>query len=76
MENNPEIILKKPKDGTMEWLSFKESTTHNFIEKIKSGVKIPITDERMTRFIISSNEAVELIFKALKMGGGRRDFCS
>jgi len=45
-----------------------------FIEKIKSGVKIPITDERMTRFIISSNEAVELIFKALKWGVGGEIF--
>ncbi|MFA5887670.1 MAG: hypothetical protein WC852_03085 [Candidatus Nanoarchaeia archaeon] len=41
LENNPEVILKKPKDGTSEWLSFKESTTHDFIEKIKSfGVDV------------------------------------
>ncbi|MEK6864531.1 MAG: hypothetical protein AABX27_04510 [Nanoarchaeota archaeon] len=48
LENNPEVILKKPKDGTMEWLSFKESTTHDFIEKIKSfGVDVAMGEVKV-----------------------------
>ncbi len=45
-----------------------------FIEKIKKGSKIPITDKQMTRFIISSREAVQLIFKALEFGIGGEIF--
>lgn len=45
-----------------------------FIQKIKEGKRIPITDERMTRFIISSKEAVDLIFKAMRFGMGGEVF--
>jgi UDP-N-acetylglucosamine 4,6-dehydratase len=42
-----------------------------FTAKIKNGEKIPLTDERMTRFIISPQQATELIFHAVKyMCGG------
>jgi UDP-N-acetylglucosamine 4,6-dehydratase/5-epimerase len=37
-----------------------------FESKILEGKKIPLTDSRMTRFIISPEQAVELIFKSLK----------
>jgi UDP-N-acetylglucosamine 4,6-dehydratase len=41
-----------------------------FLEKRKSGV-LPITDDRMTRFNISLNEGVEMVFYALEnMWGG------
>ncbi len=41
-----------------------------FLEKRKTGV-LPITDERMTRFNISLEEGVELVFTALRdMWGG------
>lgn len=37
-----------------------------FESKIKNGEKIPLTNERMTRFIITPLQAVELIFNALQ----------
>ncbi|MDI6737417.1 MAG: hypothetical protein QME12_02765 [Nanoarchaeota archaeon] len=41
MENDPEAILKKPKAGTHGMIEFMKSTTHDFIEKIKSfGVDV------------------------------------
>ncbi len=45
-----------------------------FTSKIKQGEKIPLTDSRMTRFIISPKQAVELIFNAIKYGGGGEIF--
>lgn len=37
-----------------------------FEDKIRKGKPIPLTDKRMTRFIISPEQAVNLIFDALK----------
>ncbi len=37
-----------------------------FTSKIKNGEEIPLTDPRMTRFIISSEQAVELVVNALR----------
>lgn len=45
-----------------------------FIDKIKKNQTIPLTDERMTRFIISKEEAVELVFDALRYGVGGEVF--
>jgi FlaA1/EpsC-like NDP-sugar epimerase len=45
-----------------------------FEEKIKAGCKIPLTDDRMTRFIISPVDAVYHIFKAIKYGIGGEVF--
>jgi FlaA1/EpsC-like NDP-sugar epimerase len=45
-----------------------------FSEKIKNSEKIPLTDSRMTRFIISPQEAVELVFSAIKHGIGGEVF--
>lgn len=45
-----------------------------FESKIKEGKNIPLTDPRMTRFIISPQQAVELIFKALDYGVGGEVF--
>lgn len=41
-----------------------------FEEKIKKGETIPLTDSRMTRFIITSRQAVQLVFNAIKYGVG------
>ncbi len=41
-----------------------------FESKIKSGELIPLTDSRMTRFIISPKQAVKLVFDALKYSIG------
>ena len=45
-----------------------------FEGKIKNNEKIPLTDARMTRFIISPGEAVQLIFKALNHAVGGEVF--
>ena len=45
-----------------------------FSEKIVNGDKIPLTDPRMTRFIITPKEAVELVFNAIKYSVGGEIF--
>lgn len=45
-----------------------------FVEKIKKGENIPLTDDRMTRFIIDKNGAVALLFDALRYGTGGEIF--
>lgn len=45
-----------------------------FSEKIVSGDVIPLTDPRMTRFIISPKEAVRLVFDAIRYGVGGEIF--
>ncbi|MBI2549245.1 SDR family NAD(P)-dependent oxidoreductase [Candidatus Woesearchaeota archaeon] len=39
-----------------------------FTQKIKDGEDIPLTDPRMTRFIISPEQAVHLVFDAIAYG--------
>lgn len=41
-----------------------------FVEKIQKGEPLTLTDPRMTRFIISLDEAIDLIFTALKYSAG------
>jgi len=41
-----------------------------FIDKIKSGQDIPLTDDRMSRFIICKREASQLMCDALRYGVG------
>jgi FlaA1/EpsC-like NDP-sugar epimerase len=45
-----------------------------FSERIVNGDSIPLTDPRMTRFIISPKEAVGLVFNAIKYGVGGEIF--
>jgi len=45
-----------------------------FSEKIVNGDIIPLTDPRMTRFIISPKEAVNLVFNAIQYGVGGEIF--
>lgn len=45
-----------------------------FVEKINKGDQVPLTDKRMTRFIITPKRAVELIFTALQHGLGGETF--
>jgi len=45
-----------------------------FTDKIKNGEDIPLTDDRMTRFIVDKQEATELIFDALRYGNGGEIF--
>ncbi|MCB9362530.1 SDR family NAD(P)-dependent oxidoreductase [Candidatus Woesearchaeota archaeon] len=45
-----------------------------FEKKLKDGEPITLTDKRMTRFIISPEEAVQLVFNALKYSVGGEVF--
>ena len=45
-----------------------------FVNQIKSGKKITITDPLMTRFNIAMDEALNLIFRAIKNGSGGEVF--
>lgn len=45
-----------------------------FIDKLNNGEDIPITDEKMTRFLISQERAVDLIFDAVKHSIGGEVF--
>ncbi|MGQ0790629.1 MAG: SDR family NAD(P)-dependent oxidoreductase [Nitrosopumilaceae archaeon] len=45
-----------------------------FVNQIKSGKKITITDPNMTRFNITMNEALDLIFRVLKNSKGGEVF--
>ena len=45
-----------------------------FVNQIKKGKKITITDPNMTRFNITMNEALDLIFRALKNSKGGEVF--
>ena len=45
-----------------------------FIDQIKTKNKITITDPKMTRFNITMNQALDLIFRSLKNGGGGEIF--
>lgn len=45
-----------------------------FTSRIQKGEILPLTDARMTRFIISKEEAVELLFDALRYGVGGEVF--
>jgi len=45
-----------------------------FVSRIKEGKTIPVTDDRMTRFIITPDQAVSLIFQSLVYGVGGEVF--
>ena len=45
-----------------------------FIDKIKKGEKIPLTDKQMTRFILSVERAVQEVINALQYGIGGEIF--
>lgn len=45
-----------------------------FVQKIKKGETITLTDPRMTRFIIAIDQAIELIFTALEYSFGGETF--
>jgi len=45
-----------------------------FVERAKHGLSIPVTDKRMTRFSLSLQHAVDLIFLAFSVGKGGEIF--
>ncbi|MEM3658654.1 MAG: UDP-N-acetylglucosamine 4,6-dehydratase family protein, partial [Candidatus Hadarchaeum sp.] len=50
------------------------SVVEVFMEQIKRGGPITITDPRMTRFIITMQRAIELVFRAAEMTSGGEIF--
>lgn len=55
-------------------LGSRGSVLPKFVEQIKKGEKITITDEGMTRFNITMRQAVDLVFRAAKFGQGGEIF--
>ena len=51
-------------------LGSRGSIIPKFIEQIISGNKITVTDPNMTRFTITMNQALDLIFRVIKNGHG------
>jgi UDP-N-acetylglucosamine 4,6-dehydratase/UDP-glucose 4-epimerase len=51
-------------------LGSRGSILPKFVEQIEKGVPVTITDPNMTRFNITMNEALDLIFRAMKQGRG------
>ena len=49
-------------------LASRGSVVPHFIEQIKSNIDITVTDPNMTRFIMSLNEALDLVLFAFKNG--------
>ena len=55
-------------------LGSSNSVIPKFIEQIKSGKNLTITDPSMTRFTITMDQAIELILTAIKKGHGGEIF--
>lgn len=55
-------------------LGSRGSVVPIFIEQIKSGKDITVTDPNMTRFNITMEQAVNLVFRAIKNGKGGEVF--
>jgi len=55
-------------------LGSRGSILPKFIEQIKTGQKITITDPSMTRFNITMNDALDLVLRAAKNGRGGEIF--
>jgi len=51
-------------------LGSRGSIIPKFIEQIISGNKITVTDPNMTRFTITMNQALDLVFRVIKNGHG------
>jgi len=55
-------------------LGSRGSVLNIFLEQIKKGEKITMTDPNMTRFNITLNQASELVFRAIENGTGGEIF--
>ena len=53
-------------------LASSNSVVPKFIEQIKNGGELTITDFSMTRFNITMNQAMKLIFDSIKLGKGEK----
>jgi len=55
-------------------LASSNSVIPKFIEQIKKGKELTVTDFSMTRFNITMNQAIKLIFDSIKLGHGGEIF--
>lgn len=55
-------------------LGSRGSVVPKFIQQIKNGEKITVTDPNMTRFNIVMSQALDLIFRAIETGGAGEIF--
>jgi len=55
-------------------LGSRGSVVPVFVNQIKSGKKITVTDPNMTRFNITMDQALDLVFRAIKNGKGGEVF--
>ena len=55
-------------------LASSNSVVPKFIEQIKNGKELTVTDFSMTRFNITMNQAIKLIFDSIKLGNGGEIF--
>ncbi len=66
MKNRSETLLCGTRYGNV--MGSRGSVIPLFVEKIKKGEAITITDPQMTRFMMTLDDAVELVLYALKNG--------
>ena len=55
-------------------LGSSNSVVPKFIEQIKNGKELTVTDFSMTRFNITMDQAIKLIFDSIKLGNGGEVF--
>lgn len=72
LKGSKKTILSSVRFGNV--LGSRGSVLPLFIDQIKSGGPITITDERMTRYFMSVSNAVSLIFKATQSAEGGEVF--
>lgn len=71
-KGNKKIIFTSVRYGNV--LESTGSVIPLFESKIKNEEEIPLTDSRMTRFIITPKQATNLIFDAIRYGAGGEIF--
>ncbi len=65
-------VFSSVRFGNVLWSS--GSVTNTFLKQLEQGKPLTITDPNMTRFVMSSREAVRLLIKATEMARGGEIF--
>ena len=64
--NNKDTILCITRYGNV--MSSRASVIPRFVEQIQNNKDISVTDQRMTRFLMSLSESIDLVFHGFKSG--------
>jgi FlaA1/EpsC-like NDP-sugar epimerase len=72
MNNNGRGIFSSTRFGNV--IGSRGSVVPIFIEQIKKGGPVTVTDERMTRFVMTVQDAVRLVIKACELSKGGEVF--